>query len=281
MTTNLKIWLQSEINKNIDIYDDSYVPEDYFYIMEKIQKFKFNEIYDKNDIDLININIDCSDKFIEKYETNKTIQYPGQIQFHVSYLFKKILLLQQKLNANLILPEIVKKNGEHIINNYNQNIFTIKDKKAFYIFCYDNTIKKFTNNSKIIRFPIVTKNIIGKINLKKIIKDENKKKLMKNNYEEKKLYTDLTLDQLYDCYDVLEEQYEIFFNFVNTVCEYIFKDYMDKKNENKVIFNKLSFLCIQNDIYNFFENLPSYKKLEQELKNICTTIENIKSEIEL
>lgn len=295
-------WLNSQIYGTTSLFDNTYLPSDNRDLLPQFNGLQLRCLYDEEtkDSDLINNPTDLIEELeynhnnyldkeehamlsdsLEVYDSKKVLILPGSIRSHVSYLYKKIILLQKYIDVKLQLPEIIKTNSKTVVITCTIDLFSAKNKHAFYKFCFDNssTNKKYAYSSlPVVVPPIVTKKMIGEINLRKEIEKENEKKCMREKKEQIKPITGLTYEQLTKCYDDLIDQYDVFNNFVNDVWDQIFKEYIDEKNFDKVILDKIRLINIQK-IYSFFQSLPQYEKMNKLYDRLMFTIKKMTEEI--
>jgi len=133
------ILIKEEINKNsIPHYQSQYAKSNY-YTNDDTDLKSNNELM----FDIINnTKRNKLDKYLLPLSQymDHILLYPNTNRYHANYLFRK--LIDTTKNNNYIYNNEYNEYNEETNNYKSINLIDISLKKAFYKFCYDNTIKK-------------------------------------------------------------------------------------------------------------------------------------------
>lgn len=191
-----------------------------------------------------NLRVKALQNCVQSYESQLVLIPPGTIQAHTNYLFRKMIFIANGNKFECLLPNLT--NIKNI--TYDKTSFiNPQDKNDFYKFCFLNSHDSLTFNkgpsNKNIQFPvllpILSKQTIGKLEYLNTIKKEKNKKIMDEEYQKTLPYPINDLRTVYDLEEVVIEQYEKFNELVNIIWTKIFTDYLDYKNPNKKILEKI------------------------------------------
>lgn len=227
-------------------------------------------------------------KCYEKYANISIIIPPSINRGPANYLFKK-LVLRQKESMRVQLPEICYTNSgtKYSVSTNQQQIIGPKEKIAFYNFCLNNSftfearnffLRDFQNVS---RPPIVTKKILGKMEVQKNIINTlaTRKRIQEGNLT--KPYAALTHIDATKLLMEVSKELEKYYENINILWDEIMAPYVSYSNYNKSILHKIDDSSLgRNEFFNFCFSLTIYKSLQNTSSKLAITVTHLEQIIE-
>lgn len=221
---------------------------------------------------------ECIEDYGEKH--GKIFVPPGLIISHASYLFKLIVYASKQNSEQIVIPDISNINNKQTIT---RTFVTPENKYAFYCWCLKNSYTRVKQCKEYLTLkcnapPIITKEMIGRIQLEKELKLAKLIKKRKTDAENKLPFKLLSYDDTIKLKYQVEQAFREYDKFVELVWTQIIGPYVSRDNVDKVILEKIHQIYGWKDVNKFFLSLPVRAEMVTLHKRLCLTLAKHKLE---